>query len=162
MACTMCGGPMTGEPRIPAVHYRSLNGGSDTAACGLRRVPDDRLTSDLDMVTCGNCQASVTWRSDWSARENKRRYHEEYGPGGFADRAGWTRPNTATTAEQARAALEGAFREELRAVAALGRKGAGDDIIAIAVRDSVRKLTGWADRVAALAVEEATAPGGGN
>jgi hypothetical protein len=145
---------MTGPKPGPAVHYRSLNGGSDVAACGLRRVPEERLTADLDLVTCGNCTGSVTWRADWSARENKRSYHEEYGPGGNADRAGRTRPNTATTAAQARASLEEALRHELQAAAGLGRKGAGDDIIAIAVRDRARTLMGWADYLAVLVAEE--------
>jgi hypothetical protein len=143
----------------PAVHYRSLNGAPDTAACGLRRVPEGRLTADLDLVTCGNCTASVTWRADWSARQNKRSYHEEYGPGGSSDRAGWTRPNTATTAAQARASLEEAFHRELHIAAGLGLKGAGEDFIARAIRDSVRTLMGWADRVAALAAEERGAAG---
>jgi len=148
----------------PAVHYSDRPGQSD---CNLKGVPAERLTADLDAVTCGNCLSGLRWRNDMSQRLYAADYERFYGPGGFLDRAGQTAPASATTAPQARAALEKLVADEVARAARLGSRGAGSDIIAAAVRDAVRALMLGADACIRIAVGEwadrsATAAGEGN
>lgn len=139
-----------------AVHYSpgTEPGKSD---CGLPAVPPERLTADLDAVTCGNCMSGLRWRNDMSQRLYKADYERFYGPGGFLDRAGQTAPASATTAVQARAALEKRVADELARVADFGSRGAGADVIARAVRDAVRAVMLGADACIRLAVADKAA-----
>ena len=140
----------------PAVHY-----GHGTAlgktACGLPEVSPERLTCDLDAVSCGNCLSGLPWRNDMSRREYKADYERFHGPGGFTDRAGQTTPASATTAVQARAALEKLVADEAAKVAELGLVGAGLSVIDRAVRDVVRSIMLGADACIRLAVAETEA-----
>ncbi len=142
-----------------AVHY-SPGAEPGKSACGLPGVPQERLTADLDAVKCGNCLASLPWRNDMSQRLYKADYERFYGPGGFNDRAGQTTPTSATTAVQARAALEKRVADEIAKVTRLGSQGAGTDIIACAVRDAVRTIMLGADACIRLAVADKAAEGG--
>jgi hypothetical protein len=145
----------------PAVHYNP-GGEPGPSACNLPAVPPERLTADLDEVTCGNCLSGLRWRNDMSQRTYKADYERFYGPGGFLDRAGQARPASATTAPQARAALEKQVAEEAAKVAGLGSQGAGSEIIARAVRDAVRTVMAGVDACIRLDIAEgaATAAGG--
>lgn len=136
-----------------AIHYSPASG-AGSAACGLRGVPAERLTADLDAADCGNCLASRGYRGDVSQRIYKRDYERFYGPGGFLDRAGQTTPASATTVAQARAALEQRIAGEVGKAARRGREGAGDDVIATAVRESVRTVMAGADALLRLALAE--------
>lgn len=138
-----------------AIHYSPAAG----AACGLRDVPPGRLTADLDAADCGNCLTSRAWRDGVSQRDYKRDYERFHGPGGFLDRAGQTVPASATTAAQARAALEQVITGELGKVARYGREGAGGDIIAAAVRSSAERVMAQADALLRLALAEDRAMG---
>jgi hypothetical protein len=137
----------------PAVHYAS--GGE--SACGLKGVPAERLTADLDAVSCGNCLSGRRWRNDISQRDYKASYERFYGPGGFLDRAGQTTPASATTASQARTALEELVAREVVRAARFGSQGAGSDVIAAAVREAVRTVMNGADSCTRLALAEAEA-----
>lgn len=123
-------------------------------ACGLRGVPPERVTDDPDQAGCGNCLSSLAWRNAVSQRDYREHYERFHGPGGFSDRAGQTTPASATSAPQARAALERVIGEELRKAAARGRDGAGDDRIAAMVGNAVRTLMTGADSFVRLALEE--------
>lgn len=141
-----------------AVHYSPAG----TASCGLLNVPAERLTADLDAASCGNCLSSRRWRMDSSVRSYKADYERFYGPGGFNDRAGQTTPASATTAPQARAALERVIGAELAGLAGKARRGAGADIITIACRSAAETLMRQADNLVRLAIAEdraATAAG---
>lgn len=138
----------------PAVHY-SPGSEPGPAACGLQAVPPERLTADLDAVTCGNCLSGLPWRNDMSQRSYKRDYERFYGPGGFLDRAGQTAPASATTAPQARAALERLIEDEAAKAARLGSQGAGSTVIARAVRDAARAIANGADHCIRLALADA-------
>lgn len=145
-----------------ALHYAPASTGG-RASCGLRSVPAERLTDDLDAAGCGNCLSSLPWRSDKSRRDYKADYERFYGPGGFLDRAGQTTPASATTAPQARAAMERVVKEELERVAAMGVNGAGANVLMVAVRSSAELLMRSADLLVRHAVSEAaegTVPGG--
>jgi hypothetical protein len=142
----------------PAIHY-----GPDAllgaVACGLPGIAPERLTADLDPVTCGNCLSGLRWRNDMSQRLYKGDYERFYGPGGFLDRAGQTTPASATTAPQARAALERQVADEVARVGRLGSQGAGSDVIAAAVRETVRTVMIGADHCIRLALVEARPEG---
>jgi hypothetical protein len=127
-----------------AVHYTPETG-AGKAACGLPEVPAERLTADLDAVTCGNCMSGLPWRNDMSQRLYRADYERFYGPGGFLDRAGQTTPASSTTAVQARAALEKRMGDEAARVAGFGSQGAGRDVIAQVIREAVRTVMLGAD-----------------
>lgn len=135
----------------PAVHYAP----EGAAECNVRNVPAERLTNDLDAVSCGNCLSGRAWRNDISVRDYKRDYERFYGPGGFLDRAGQTTPASSTTAPQARAALEELVREKLDRLARHGLEGAGDDILAAARRAAAETVMAGVDACIRLAVSEA-------
>jgi hypothetical protein len=140
----------------PAVHYAPAG----ESACSLKGVPADRLTADLDAVTCGNCMSGLRWRNNMSQRLYKADYERFYGPGGFLDRAGQMTPASATTASQARAALEKRIADEVAKVGRLGSQGAGSDIIARAVLDAVRAIANGTDHCIRLALAEAATAAG--
>jgi hypothetical protein len=136
-----------------AVHY-GIGSEPRKSDCGLPSVPPERLTADLDAVTCGNCMSGLRWRNDMSQRLYRGDYERFYGPGGFLDRAGQTTPASSTTAVQARAALEKQVADEVAKVARYGSQGAGSDVIAQAVREAVRTVMLGADSCIRLAVGE--------
>ena len=136
-----------------AVHY-GPGTAPGKAACGLPEIPPERLSADLDAVSCGNCLSSLPWRNDMSQRLYRGDFERFYGPGGFNDRAGQTTPASATTAVQARAVLERQVRAEIAKVADLGSRGAGADVTACAVRDAVRAVLLAADSCIRLAVAD--------
>ncbi len=135
------------------IHY-SRASSTGMVACGLRDDRVERSTADLDAVDCGNCLTSRAWRNDISQRNYKGSYERFYGPGGFLDRAGQTTPQSATTAAQSRAALEQLIAGEVGKAARLGREGAGDDVIAAVVRESVRRVMAGTDVLLRLALAE--------
>jgi hypothetical protein len=143
-----------GAPVKAAVHYAP----GDSPACGLPDVPAERLTPDLDAVTCGNCLSSRAWRMDISSRDYKADYERFHGPAGFSDRSGQTTPASATTAPQARAALRRVIDAELSRVAGMARRGAGDDIILAARRNAEEAITRQADNLICLALAETAEP----
>jgi hypothetical protein len=140
----------------PAVHYRA-SGEEGKSDCNLSGIAPQRLTADLDAVSCGNCLSGLRWRNDMSQRLYKADYERFYGPGGFNDRAGQTTPASSTTAPQARAALEKQAEDTVTAVARLGSQGAGSDVIARAVRDAVRTVMLGADACIRIAVADKSA-----
>jgi len=142
-----------------AVHYSAWPGQSD---CNLKGVPAERLTADLDAVTCGNCLSGLRWRNDMSQRLYKADYERFYGPGGFLDRAGQTAPASATTAPQARAALERLVADEVEKAARLGSQGAGSDVITRTVRDAIRSVMLGADACIRLACADKAEGKGGD
>lgn len=136
-----------------AVHY-SPGAAPGKSDCGLPAVPPERLTADLDAVTCGNCLSGLRWRNDMSQRLYKADYERFYGPGGFLDRAGQTTPASATTAPQARAAMDQRCAAELARIAGMVRAGAGDDVVSVAVRNSVHTIMTSVDALVRHAVKD--------